>query len=52
MIRASHQWLSIIIIVVVVGFRLVHSPIQNALNRGVYKLSWHEMMATSGEVIQ
>jgi hypothetical protein len=48
MISAGHQWLPIIVIVVL----LVHSPIENALNRGVYELRWHEMMATSGEGIQ
>jgi hypothetical protein len=50
MICAGHQWLSIIIIVVVALH--VHSPIENALNRGVYELSLDEMMATSGEGIQ
>jgi hypothetical protein len=49
MIRAGHQWLAIIIIVVV--FRFVDSPIENALNRGQWELHWHQMMASSGKCI-
>jgi hypothetical protein len=50
MICAGHQWLAIIFIVV--SLVLDDSPIENALNRGQWKLHWHEMMATSGEGIQ